>query len=103
MKLSSIIIAKNEEANIRRCIESQLKCIDEIVLVIDSESSDSTEEIAKEFDKVNIHKTEWKGYSGTKKFALEHVSNDWVLWIDADEEDVLIRSGHFSGLKICRV
>jgi glycosyltransferase involved in cell wall biosynthesis len=46
IKISSIIIAKNEETNIRRCIESQRGCIDEIVLLVDEESIDRTYQIA---------------------------------------------------------
>ncbi len=86
MKLSSIIIAKNEETNIQLCIESQLKCIDDIVIIVDSESTDGTLEIIKKYEQVNFEITDWKGYSGTKQFALTLVKNNWVLWIDSDEE-----------------
>jgi glycosyltransferase involved in cell wall biosynthesis len=86
LNLSSIIIAKNEETNIRRCIESQLKCIDDIVIIVDSNSTDKTLEIVKEFVKVRFEIADWQGYAGTKQFALTLVKNDWVLWIDADEE-----------------
>lgn len=86
IKLSSIIIAKNEETNIRKCIESQLECIDEIIIIIDSKTTDNTKEIALEFEKVKIEISEWLGYSKTKQYAISKTSNDWVLWIDADEE-----------------
>jgi glycosyltransferase involved in cell wall biosynthesis len=86
LNLSSIIIAKNEETNIRRCIESQLECIDDIVVIVDSNSTDKTLAIVKEFEKVRFEITDWQGYAGTKQFALTLVKNDWVLWIDADEE-----------------
>lgn len=85
MKLSSIIIAKNEEANIGRCIESQLNCIDEIVVLIDNESSDKTAEIVKKYSNVKFEIADWEGYSKTKQRAVSLTSNDWVLWIDADE------------------
>ncbi|MBL1212334.1 MAG: glycosyltransferase family 2 protein [Ignavibacteriae bacterium] len=84
--ISSIIIAKNEEDNIRLCIESQLKCIDDIVVIIDSKSTDKTLEIVKEYEKVKFEIAEWQGYAGTKQFALTLVKYNWVLWIDADEE-----------------
>ncbi len=86
IKISSIIIAKNEEANIKRCIESQLECIDEIVLLIDSETTDRTKEIASNYEKVKAEVTEWQGYAMTKQKAVDKTSHDWVLWIDADEE-----------------
>ena len=84
-KLSSIIIAKNEEANIKRCIESQLNCIDEIVVLIDKDSTDGTLEIVKSFSEVKYEVCEWKGYAATKQYGLTLTSNDWILWIDADE------------------
>ena len=86
MKLSSIIIAKNEENNIRRCIDSQLNCIDDIVVIIDSASTDRTREIVESYQNVNFAITGWKGFSETKKFALLKTQYDWILWIDADEE-----------------
>ena len=80
--LSVIIITANEEKNIRECLES-VKWCDEIILV-DSESTDKTVDIAKEYtDKIFIRK--WEGYASQKRFALEQASNEWVLSIDADE------------------
>ena len=81
-RISAIIIAGNEEKNIRPCLES-VKWCDEIILV-DSASSDKTVEIAKEFtDKIFIKK--WEGFAIQKRFSLEQASNEWVLSIDADE------------------
>jgi hypothetical protein len=53
IKISSIIIAKNEERNIRRCIESQLECIDEIIVLVDDKSGDKTLDIVQSFPKVH--------------------------------------------------
>ncbi|PJB01412.1 MAG: glycosyl transferase, partial [Ignavibacteria bacterium CG_4_9_14_3_um_filter_36_18] len=71
IKLSSIIIAKNEEKNIGRCIKSQLGCVDEIVVVVDEKSSDRTAEIVQTFPEVKHSVSKWQGYSGTKNFALQ--------------------------------
>lgn len=80
--LSVIIIAKNEEANIRRCLES-VKWADDII-VLDSGSTDNTVAIAKEYtDKVHI--TDWQGYGIQKQRALSLATEDWVLNLDADE------------------
>jgi len=84
-KLSSVIIAKNEEANIARCIESQIGCIDEIVVLVDIKTTDRTYEIAKAFSGVKVQAVNWMGYSGTKKYGVSLTANDWVFWIDADE------------------
>lgn len=85
LRLSSIIIAKNEEANIERCIKSQLDCIDDIVVLIDKSTTDNTLEIVKSFESVNYEEVKWQGYSKTKKHALAKTIYDWVFWIDADE------------------
>lgn len=81
-KISVIIITGNEEKNIRDCLES-VKWADELI-VVDSESSDDTVKIAKEFtDKVYIQK--WLGYAKQKEYAISLAKNDWVLSLDADE------------------
>ncbi len=80
--LSVIIIAKNEEANIRRCLES-VKWADEII-VLDSGSQDRTVEIAKEYTQF-VYLTDWQGYGVQKQRALSCATKDWVLNIDADE------------------
>ena len=85
IKISSIVIAKNEEQNIARCIESQLKCADEIIVLVDNSSSDNTLEIVKSFRGVKYESVEWMGYSKTKQYAVSLSSNDWIFWIDADE------------------
>ncbi|MCF8240428.1 MAG: glycosyltransferase family 2 protein [Melioribacteraceae bacterium] len=85
-KISSVILAKNEEKNIRRCIESQLKCIDEIVVIVDESSTDKTLEIVKSYKDAKYIITSWKGYAQTKQEGVDGCSNDWIFWIDADEE-----------------
>lgn len=84
--ISSITIAKNEEHNIRRCIDSLMSCIDEIIILVDANSSDNTFELIQSYgDKIKCIKTEWKGYSQTKQEAVSYCTNDWIFWIDADE------------------
>lgn len=81
--LSIILITKNEAANIRECLES-VRWADEIV-VVDSGSSDGTQEIAREFTQhVYLH-TDWPGFGPQKNRALDYATGDWVLSIDADE------------------
>lgn len=81
--LSVIIITKNEEPNIRRCLES-VSFADEII-VLDSGSRDNTVAIAREFtDKVFINEA-WQGYGIQKQRALDVATGDWVLNLDADE------------------
>lgn len=77
------VICKNEEKNIRRCLESA-KWADEMI-IIDSGSTDSTTKIAREYTS-NIEIIDWEGYSHSRKIALGKVRTEWVLPLDADEE-----------------
>jgi glycosyltransferase involved in cell wall biosynthesis len=81
-KLSVILIAKNEESRIRAALTS-VKWADEIVLV-DSESTDATVDIAKEFtDKIYLRK--FDDFSSQKNFAVSKCTNKWVFSLDCDE------------------
>jgi glycosyltransferase involved in cell wall biosynthesis len=83
MSLSVIIIAKNAEATIRRCLES-IAWADEIV-VVESGSSDRTAEVARALG-AKVHQTgDWPGFGPQKNRALDFSRSDWVLSLDADE------------------
>ena len=84
MKISSLTIAKNEAENIRRCIKSLKNFADEIIVLVDSESSDETLQIVKE-ENVNYEVVDWEGFSKTKQRGVLIAENNWILWIDADE------------------
>lgn len=80
--LSVVVIAKNEERNIGRCLES-VQWADEII-VLDSGSEDNTVAIANAYtDKV--FSTDWQGYGIQKQRALARATGEWVLNLDADE------------------
>jgi glycosyltransferase involved in cell wall biosynthesis len=80
--LSVVIIAKNEQRNIRRCLES-VTWADELI-VLDSGSTDETMAIAREYTS-SVFSTDWQGYGIQKQRALERATGDWVLNLDADE------------------
>jgi glycosyltransferase involved in cell wall biosynthesis len=82
MRLSVTIIALNEEANIVPCLES-VRFADEIV-VVDSGSTDRTLELARGYTD-RIFTIDWRGFAGTKNFALEQASMEWVFSLDTDE------------------
>lgn len=81
-KLSVVIITKNEEKIISRCLES-VSWADEII-VVDSGSSDNTVEICRKYNAKVFYK-KWAGYSKQKNFAISKAKGDWILSIDADE------------------
>lgn len=83
MKLSVGIITYNEEKRIGRTLDSIKDIADEIIIV-DSESTDKTVEIAKSKGaKVFVEK--WKGYGPQKNSVLEKCTGEWILLLDADE------------------
>ncbi len=81
-KISATIITFNEAENIRAAIKS-VDWADEI-LVVDSESTDQTAEIARNAGaRVIIQK--WLGFGGQKQFAANQAAHDWIFSLDADE------------------
>ena len=83
MKLSVGIITYNEENRVGKTLDSVREIADEII-VVDSESSDRTVEIAKSKG-AEVFVEKWKGYGPQKNSVLEKCSGDWILLIDADE------------------
>ncbi|MFD2561592.1 glycosyltransferase family 2 protein [Aquimarina rubra] len=83
VKLSAVIITYNEEKKIERCLSSLVGVVDEIV-VIDSFSTDKTEEICKQFD-VKFIKQQFLGYIEQKNFAITQASYDHIISLDGDE------------------
>lgn len=81
--LSVVIITKNEERNIARCLDSVKDIADDIV-VVDSFSTDRTQEICAAYN-LHFYPTKWKGYSETKNYANSLAEYDWIFSIDADE------------------
>lgn len=82
MKISAVIIAFNEEDKIGDAVKS-VAWADEI-LVVDSESTDTTREIAASLGAKVIIRP-WQGFSAQKQFAVEEAANDWIFSLDADE------------------
>jgi len=86
MEVTAVILTKNEEKNIDKCLYSLAFC-DEII-VIDDFSTDRTEEkIKKSKYPVKLIQRELRGdFAAQRNFAMKKAKNDWVLFIDADEE-----------------
>lgn len=82
-KISALIITYNEIGYIEKCIDS-VSFADEII-VVDSYSNDGTYEYLKEHPKVRVIQHPFKNFTAQKAFTLNQASNDWVLFLDADE------------------
>lgn len=82
--LSAAIITYNESENIGDCLASVADFVDEIV-VLDSYSSDDTEQICRRFEKVTFHQHPFDGHIQQKNRALALCTSEWILSVDADE------------------
>ena len=83
VKISAVIITFNEERNIERCLKSLVNVADE-VLVVDSYSTDRTEEICRKYHAKFI-KHRFIGYSDQKNWANLQAEFPYILSLDADE------------------
>ncbi|WP_338356857.1 glycosyltransferase family 2 protein [Yeosuana marina] len=83
VKLTALIITYNEIIHIDGLIEN-LSFANEIIFV-DSFSTDGTFEKLNKIEKVKVYQHEFENFAKQKNYALSLSSNDWVLFIDADE------------------
>ena len=82
-KISAVIITKNEEKNIGRCLESLNGVADEVI-VVDSYSSDATKEICKSHGAIFLQR-KFVDYSDAKNHGNDHAQFPFILSLDADE------------------
>ena len=84
--LTVVILTKNEEKNLNRCIESVVDIAKRIV-VVDSGSIDSTLEIAKSYGAC-IYSREFDNYANQFNWAIDNtnIETKWVFRFDADEQ-----------------
>ncbi|MEG3438864.1 tetratricopeptide repeat protein [Pannus brasiliensis CCIBt3594] len=84
-KLSLCMIVKNEAATLAKCLDSVKGVVDEMV-VMDTGSTDGTIALAESYG-AKVPVFQWNGnFSDARNAALEHVTGDWILVLDADEE-----------------
>jgi glycosyltransferase involved in cell wall biosynthesis len=85
LPVSVLVAARNEEKNLPRCLES-LRDMGE-VYVIDSESTDSTPEIARSFGAKLVQFHYHGGWPKKRQWAIENLAleYDWIFLVDADE------------------
>jgi glycosyltransferase involved in cell wall biosynthesis len=82
-QLSVVILAKNEEARIGRCLASAAWA-DELI-VVDGLSTDRTAEICRGFGARVISRPFSGSFAEERNAGLEAALGDWVLQIDADD------------------
>jgi glycosyltransferase involved in cell wall biosynthesis len=80
--ITAIILAKNEEKNLPRCLES-VGWVEEII-VIDDESTDKSVAIAAKAG-AKVYQRKLDDFASQRNFALSKVKTEWVLLVDPDE------------------
>jgi glycosyltransferase involved in cell wall biosynthesis len=107
--ISILVVARNEEKNIERCLSSVKDFSDELI-VVDNESTDSTAKLSKKYTP-NVFKHNGKTYEDNINYGLTKVSNEWVLAVDADEVltsglkkelvELDLKPSKYNGYRVC--
>ncbi|ELA08051.1 glucosyltransferase Lgt3 [Moraxella macacae 0408225] len=82
--LSLVMIVKNESKHLSACLQTAKDLADEIV-ILDSGSSDNSEQIAKQFGAKWHVNTDWQGFGKQRQLAQSYATGDYILVLDADE------------------
>ncbi|MCA9178830.1 MAG: glycosyltransferase [Planctomycetales bacterium] len=83
-RLSLCMIGRDNEPIIRRCLESVVPWVDEIIFV-DTGSVDRTAEIAAELGACIYHFPWCDDFSAARNVSVEHATGDWLFWMDTDD------------------
>ena len=93
--LTVVILTKNEEKNLRKCVES-FRGIAKRFVIVDSYSNDKTEELCKKLNielnkigsKLDFYQNKWIDYATQLNWGLTHtdITTEWSMRMDADEE-----------------
>lgn len=85
MSLSVCLVTRNEEDNMGRVLRSVAGVASEVI-VVDTGSTDRTAEAAAALG-ARVNQFPWgDDFSAARNYALDQASNDWVLWLNPDEE-----------------
>ncbi len=99
VSLCLCMIVKDEEAFLRKCIESVREIVDEIV-VADTGSTDNTVQQARELG-ADVYPYAWEeSFALARNFAISKAKSDWLLLLDADE--TIDRADHEALLSFIR-
>ncbi|SFB06043.1 Glycosyl transferase family 2 [Acetitomaculum ruminis DSM 5522] len=98
ISISLCMIVKNEEINLKRCLDSLYGLCEEIIIV-DTGSTDKTKEIAKNYTE-KIYDFDWcDDFSAARNFAFSKATMDYIYSADADEVLDEINQKKFLDLK----
>lgn len=93
--VSACLIVKDGERTLRKCVESFIDWVDQVVVGIDPTTRDRTRAILQQISADYPHKPIMvidgleaikDGFAASRNLTVEQASGDWILWLDADEE-----------------
>lgn len=82
--ISLVMIVKNEAHNLPTALDSAKDWVNEII-ILDSGSTDNTEDVAKKYGAKFYQNKDWPGFGKQRQLAQQYVTSDYTLWLDADE------------------
>lgn len=82
--ISVLLLARDETRDLEALIPALLGFASEVVVVWDPRGATATREAARTLG-ARVFEHEWRGFGAQRRFALERCTQDWVLWLDADE------------------
>lgn len=107
MPLSVVVLAKNEEKNIRRAIES-VDFADEVI-VVDDFSEDKTAAVASRLGARVFKRHLGEDFAEQRNYGLKQAKGDWILFLDADEkvtselrQEILLLDDRYSAYYVTR-
>lgn len=83
LPLSVLLLARDEAARLEELLPT-LAFAREIVVVVDAATRDASRAVAERHG-ARVYERALDGFGAQRQFALERCTEDWVLWIDADE------------------
>ena len=83
MKISAVVLTRNEESNIKDCLASLSFC--EEIIVVDDNSQDKTRLLARQLGARVFKRLLNDEFSSQRNFGLKKVKNNWALFVDTDE------------------
>jgi tetratricopeptide (TPR) repeat protein len=91
------MIVRDEEENLRRCLENVRGVFDETI-VVDTGSRDRTREVAGEFGARVVEFPWCDDFAAARNAGVERATGDWVFWLDADDRILLDDLTRLEGL-----
>ncbi len=83
--LTLALIVKDDADRLRRCLASVRNHVDRMVVLVDSQSTDASWDVARDAG-AETHEVVWNdSWADARNQALDRIPEGWVLWLDADE------------------